>query len=112
MRIMMKPTCVSASIACGLLLSIPALGIELGEPAGAVSLLTLDGHRLVMNNYRERKGTAIVFLSGRCDATQRAIESIIQGSAGTIHVTYTFRRYAIKHVEMNEDWLVRLERPN
>ena len=38
--------------------------------------------------------------------------SVIQGSDGRIHVTYTFRRYAIKHVEMDESWLTRLERPN
>lgn len=38
--------------------------------------------------------------------------SVIQSSDGRIHVTYTFRRYAIKHVEMDEGWLARLERPN
>ena len=35
---------------------------------------------------------------------------IIQSSEGKIHLTYTFRRYAIKHVELNEDWLVHFER--
>ena len=25
---------------------------------------------------------------------------------------YTFRRYTIKHVEFNEDWLVHMDRPN
>ena len=35
-----------------------------------------------------------------------------QTSDGHIHVTYTFRRYSIKHVEFNEDWLFRTERPN
>ena len=38
--------------------------------------------------------------------------SVIQSSDGRIHVTYTFRRYAIKHVEVDEGWLARLERPN
>jgi len=37
---------------------------------------------------------------------------VIQTSDGTIHVTYTFRRYAIKHVQLNEDWLAHLLRPN
>jgi predicted neuraminidase/peroxiredoxin len=38
--------------------------------------------------------------------------SIIQSCDGRIHVSYTYRRYAIKHVELNEDWLVHLERPD
>lgn len=37
---------------------------------------------------------------------------IIQTSDGKLHVTYTFRRYSIKHVELNEDWLVHLVRPD
>jgi len=38
--------------------------------------------------------------------------SVLQTSDGKIHIIYTFRRYSIKHVEMNEDWLTRLERPD
>jgi len=38
--------------------------------------------------------------------------SIIQAFDGRIHVTYTFRRYTIKHAEFNEEWLVNFERPN
>ncbi|MHC4171419.1 MAG: exo-alpha-sialidase [Planctomycetota bacterium] len=37
---------------------------------------------------------------------------VIQTSDGRIHISYTFRRYTIKHVEMNENWLVHLKRPN
>ncbi len=36
--------------------------------------------------------------------------SVIQTADGHIHITYTFRRYSIKHVELNEDWLVHFER--
>ncbi len=38
--------------------------------------------------------------------------SILQTDDGKIHITYTFRRYSIKHVELNEDWLEHLVRPN
>ncbi len=37
---------------------------------------------------------------------------IIQSSDARMHITYTYRRYAIKHVELNEDWLVHFERPD
>jgi predicted neuraminidase len=38
--------------------------------------------------------------------------SVLQTSDGMIHVIYTFRRYSIKHLEFNEDWLIRFERPD
>ncbi len=38
--------------------------------------------------------------------------SIFQAADGKIHIIYTFRRYSIKHVEMNEDWITHLERPD
>jgi predicted neuraminidase len=36
--------------------------------------------------------------------------SIMQSRDGRIHVTYTFRRYTIKHVELNENWFEHFER--
>jgi predicted neuraminidase/peroxiredoxin len=36
----------------------------------------------------------------------------IQTRDDRIHVTYTFRRYAINHVIFNEDWLIHMDRPN
>lgn len=38
--------------------------------------------------------------------------SVYQTSDGKIHIIYTFRRYSIKHVQMNEEWLTHLTRPN
>ena len=38
--------------------------------------------------------------------------SVLQTSDGKVHIIYTFRRYSIKHVELNEDWLTRMSRPN
>ncbi len=38
--------------------------------------------------------------------------SIFQTPDGMIHIIYTFRRYSIKHIEMNEDWFTRLQRPD
>jgi predicted neuraminidase/peroxiredoxin len=38
--------------------------------------------------------------------------SIMQSSEGRIHLTYTYRRFTIKHSVFDEGWLTRLERPN
>ncbi|MBI5086873.1 MAG: exo-alpha-sialidase [Acidobacteria bacterium] len=35
--------------------------------------------------------------------------SVIQSADGKIHITYTFRRLGIKHVEMDEGWLARFQ---
>lgn len=37
---------------------------------------------------------------------------IVQTVDDMIHITYTFRRFGIKHVSMNETWLTQFERPN
>ncbi|HNR35134.1 MAG TPA: exo-alpha-sialidase [Candidatus Hydrogenedentes bacterium] len=46
--------------------------IEIGLAVGALTLQTLDGHELIMQNYASRLGTAVVFLSSRAPATQAA----------------------------------------
>ncbi len=46
------------------------------------------------------------------DPGEYSYPSALQTADGTIHLIYTFRRYSIKHVEFNEDWLTRFERPD
>ena len=38
--------------------------------------------------------------------------SVFETADGKIHIIYTFRRYSIKHLEMNESWLTNFERPD
>jgi predicted neuraminidase len=38
--------------------------------------------------------------------------SVLQTDDGLIHVVYTYRRYSIKHVEFDENWLDHVSRPN
>ena len=37
---------------------------------------------------------------------------LIQSSDGMVHLTYTYRRFSIKHTTFDEGWLVTKERPN
>ncbi len=37
---------------------------------------------------------------------------ILQTADGRIHISYTWRRYSIMHVEITEDWLDKVTRPN
>lgn len=47
-----------------------------GERIGPVAFETLEGHPVVMNNYDERKWTAVLFLSARCGFTESLIGEI------------------------------------
>jgi alpha-L-rhamnosidase len=84
-----------------------------------------NGHVVVVFNDSERNRTPLSIArsvdEGRTWEAPLALESnpgeysypcVIQSADGKIHVTYTYRRASIKHVELNEDWLVHLERPN
>jgi predicted neuraminidase len=50
--------------------------LQAPEKVRAVPLTTIDGHSLVMDNYDERRGTVVVFLSARSEAVQLQIQQI------------------------------------
>ncbi len=56
--------------------STTAMGLTIGDTVGPVAMTTLDGHPRVMNNYAEHRGTAVVFLSARCDKTLAEIDAL------------------------------------
>lgn len=96
------------------------------NPNSGISMRRLrNGHALLVfnnqNNARTPLNIARSTDEGRTWGTPLALEtnpgeysypSVLQTSDGKIHIIYTFRRYSIKHVEMNEDWLTKMERPD
>lgn len=98
----------------------------LPNPNAGIAMTKLkNGHVvLVFNNTNEGRSPLNIARSldgGRTWEEPLVLESnqgeysylcVIQTLDDRIHISYTFRRYTIKHVEMNENWLVRLKRPN
>lgn len=98
----------------------------LRNPDSGISMTRLaNGHCVVVFNDTELGRTPLSIArsldEGRTWEAPLHLESnpgeysypcAIQTTDGKIHVSYTFRRYTIKHVEFNEDWLYRFERPN
>jgi predicted neuraminidase/peroxiredoxin len=103
-----------------------ALATELKNPDSGITMTRLaNGHLLVVYNDSPTRRTPLVVArsidEGKTWEEPRQLESnpgeysypcIIQTADGRIHVSYTYRRYSIKHVEFNEDWLVHIERPD
>jgi predicted neuraminidase len=84
-----------------------------------------NGHViLVFNNQDNSRSPLHIVLStdeGRTWGTPLVLEtnpgeysypSVLETPDGKIHIIYTYRRYSIKHVEINEGWLTRFERPD
>ncbi|MFV2065991.1 MAG: exo-alpha-sialidase, partial [Pirellulales bacterium] len=80
---------------------------------------------LVFNNTDESDRTPLCLLQSTDDGQTwhglRRLESdwgefsypcILQTSDGKIHISYTYRRYSIKHVTFDEGWLTHEQRPN
>ncbi len=99
---------------------------DLNCPGAGITMTQLDNGNLVLvfNDSEDERTPLSIALSrdeGKTWQTPLHLESnpgpysypcVMQSSDGLIHITYTFRRYSIKHVEMNENWLTKGERPN
>ncbi len=89
------------------------------NPSSAVELLRLRSGTvaLVFNDDNDKRTPLNLAISpdeGRSWRNARVLEdgagrfeypTMAQGHAGRIHITYTFRRLSIKHVEVNEAWI-------
>ena len=104
----------------------PAIETELKNPDAGIAMTRLsNGHLVVIFNDSASARTPLSIArsrdEGRTWLPPLALESnpgeysypcVIQTADGRIHITYTFRRYTIKHVELDENWLTHLSRPN
>jgi predicted neuraminidase len=100
---------------------IPATRTGLKNPSKAIELLKLqNGHIvLVFNDTQESLSQLSLALShdeGRSWSHKRILEdspgrftypTLCQAPDGNIHISYTFRRTHIKHVEVNEAWILK-----
>ncbi len=64
------------------LLSLPCTvcaqrGLQIGDAAGIVNLVSPEQLPVAMNNYAERRATVVLFLSARDPATAAAAESVV-----------------------------------
>lgn len=96
------------------------------NPGAGAAMTKLRSGRLVLvynDSETERSPLCVIqsYDDGKTWQDKRILEAdygeysypfIIQSTDGTVHVTYTYRRYSIKHTAFNETWLTHLERPN
>ena len=100
---------------------------DLKNPDSGIAMTKLKSGRLVLvfNDTDQDDRTPFNLIQSHDDGAtwtdMRTLEadwgefsypSIIQASDGMIHITFTYRRYSIKHVAFDEGWLTHLERPN
>jgi predicted neuraminidase len=104
----------------------PAVATQLKNPDAGIAMTRLrNGHLVLIFNDTGMARTPLNIArsldEGRTWEPPLALESnpgeysypcVIQTSDDKIHITYTFRRYTIKHVELDENWLTHLQRPN
>jgi len=103
-----------------------AVPTRLKNPDSGITMTRLaNGHLIVVFNDSQTSRTPLSIArsldEGKSWEKPLQLESnpgeysypcVVQTADEKIHVTYTFRRYAIKHVELNEAWLFQLDRAN
>ena len=103
-----------------------AVPTTVNNPDSGISMTRLkNGHLILVYNDSPDERTPLNIVrsidDGKTWEKPLALESnpgeysypcVIQTDDGKIHITYTYRRYSIKHVELNEDWMTHMERPN
>lgn len=101
-----------------------ATSTRLKNPDSGISMTRLsNGHLILVYNDSQTSRTPLSIVrsldEGKTWEKPLHLESnpgeysypcVIESADGKIHVTYTFRRYAIKHVEINEAWMYQFER--
>ena len=104
----------------------PAKLTEFKNPDAAISLRALRNGNLILAWNNQERGRSPLHIARSTDGGntwsnplmlesnpgEYSYPSVFQSSDGLIHVVYTYRRYSIKHVVLNEDWLFRFERPD
>lgn len=100
---------------------------NLKNPGSGIAMTKLKSGRVVLifndTDQSDRYPLSIIQSTddGKTWEEQRTLEadwgefsypSIIQTEDGMVHVSYTYRRYTIKHVAFDEGWLVNKKRPN
>ncbi|MFO1021497.1 MAG: exo-alpha-sialidase [Planctomycetales bacterium] len=100
-----------------------AVPTTVNNPDSGISMTRLkNGHLILVYNDSPDERTPLNIVrsidDGKTWEKPLALESnpgeysypcVIQTDDGKIHITYTFRRYGIKHVQMNETWLTSFE---
>jgi predicted neuraminidase len=104
----------------------PAKLTDFKNPDAAISLRALRNGHLILSWNNQEHGRSPLQIARSTDGGKTwsnplilesnpgeySYPSVFQSSDGLIHVVYTYRRYSIKHVVFNEDWLYRFERPD
>jgi predicted neuraminidase len=122
----LRPRLLQSESTDGGLSWMPAHETELRCPDAAICLRALrNGHLLLVHNDSDTARTPLSIrrsLDGgktwsaplmlESNPGEYSYPSVLQSADGLIHIIYTYRRYAIKHVEIDENWLEHITRPN